>query len=186
MVDAGALYRLADDDAVTQRNALLTLIKGHFNDATDAAELLESWAADSEAKAHSLYAADRPYVVRKELDGSFSRNAERLVAHSSRELDRSLKRYWQLWEWIMQMGEPVCPGPPPDDPDKTGPPSEIHILPQTGTPDRSVDNPDKKEQRSPDNPASDLNAISNLLDRILESTITDQSKEQPTNPAGES
>jgi hypothetical protein len=48
-------------------------------------------------------------VVREELDGPFTKNAERMVGHASRELDRSLKRYWQLWERL-QLAQPTIKG----------------------------------------------------------------------------
>lgn len=102
----------ADRSAVVE--GLTVLISQHFGDQDEAALYLESRAADQEAKATTVEETWRPDVIRRELDGSFARNAERLVSHASRELDRAMKRYQVLTE---RFGEAGDQGEDDGDPD---------------------------------------------------------------------
>ena len=86
----------ADSDAVG--SALATLIGESFADQKGAASYLEGRAGERDAEADGLESYTRPAVIRLEVDGSFARNAERLVSHAGREYDRSLKRYNDLFE----------------------------------------------------------------------------------------
>lgn len=96
--------RLSEDDVAWVEGAdrvalvegLAILIADQYGDREEAASFLEARAADREAEAVNLEFMGRPNVIRRELDGPFARNAERLVSHASREYDRSLKRYWDL------------------------------------------------------------------------------------------
>ena len=87
-----------DADAAAVAEALASLIEKHFGDCDRAAAHLDAQASKREAEAEALEFHERPQVVRREIDGSFARNAERLVSHASREYDRALKRYWDLYE----------------------------------------------------------------------------------------
>jgi hypothetical protein len=148
--------------------ALLSLIRKHFVDIEDAATLLETMANERESEAESLYAAMRPYVVRQELDGAFSRNAERLVAHASRELDRSLKRYWQLSERVQTTQPPVqAPGPTDDPMSYAKPPSGSPVGHAHPGRDESTQK-SAKETRPPADPQPmDLKLLEEILDRML-------------------
>ncbi len=124
-----SLDRLADADAPTKLVNLLALIDEHFDRVEDAAILLDSLATERERKAEELYSVVVPSVVRGELDGAFSKNAERMVTHASRELDRSLARFWKLKE---QLEGAAPPSENPDDgPEEDGlSPAPIPIGPE--------------------------------------------------------
>lgn len=93
----------AEGPAIAQ--ALATLIEDHFGDAESAASHLDERAAGYAVEADDLEDRSRPEVVRQEMDGSFARNAERLVSHASREFDRSLKRYSTLFDRYGNSGD---------------------------------------------------------------------------------
>lgn len=174
-----SLAPLADADAPTVMKALLSLIARHFEDKADAAVLLESMAEKSEKEADGLYAAVRPDVVRQELDGAFSRNAERLVTHASRELDRSLKRYWQLWERMQTTQPPAQASSTPDQPvSHDNPPLENPVVPSHPEPDMPVPDHARMTPPSPGDPAPDLKLISHLLDQLLRSTASKPNENQ--------
>lgn len=86
----------ADRNAVD--DGLATLLGEHFGDQHEAAVYLETRAAETDDEASTEEDMRRPDAIRRELDGSFARNAERLVSHASRELDRAMKRYQVLTE----------------------------------------------------------------------------------------
>lgn len=73
--------------------ALASLISEHFANQEAAASYLDARAAQQKAEAREVEDIWRPDIIRREMDGSFARNAERLVSHASRELDRALRRY---------------------------------------------------------------------------------------------
>lgn len=174
-----SLAPLEDADAPTVMKVLLSLIARHFEDTVDAAVLLESMAEESEKEADGLYAAVRPGVVRQELDGAFSRNVERLVTHASRELDRSLKRYWQLWERMQTTQPPAQASSTPDQPvGHDNPPFENPVVPSHPEPDMPVPDNARMTPPSPGDPAPDLNLISHLLDRRLKSTASKPNENQ--------
>ncbi len=174
-----SLAPLEDADAPTVMKALLSLIAKHFEDKADAAVLLESMAEESEKEADGLYAAVRPDVVRQELDGAFSRNVERLVTHASRELDRSLKRYWQLWERMQTTQPPAQASSTPNQPvSHDNPPLENPVVPSHPEPDMPAPDNARMTPPSPGDPAHDLSSTSHLLDRILRSTASKPNENQ--------
>lgn len=127
----GFLDRLDDADAPTKMRSLLALIERHFDSAEEAASLLDSLAAEREREAEGLYSAVVPDVVRGELGGAFSKNAERMVAHASRELDRSLARYWKLRDQLLDAAPPSEDND--DNPEEDGPPpTPVRIGPKGG------------------------------------------------------
>jgi hypothetical protein len=85
-------------DPASVASGLATLVDERFGDQEDAATYLDGRASEREAEASALESYIRPEVIRREIDGSFARNAERLVSHASREYDRSLRRYKELFE----------------------------------------------------------------------------------------
>lgn len=110
----------------------------------------------------------RPDVVRQELDGAFSRNAERLVAHASQELDRSLKRYWQLWERLQATQPPVQASEPTDDPmSYTKPPSERPVAYARPGPDESTQKSANVTGPPTVPQPIDLKLLEEILDRML-------------------
>ena len=153
------LDRLADADAPTKMRRLLALIEKRFDNAEEAASLLESLAAEMEREAEGLYSAVVPDVVRGELDGAFSKYAERMVAHASRELDRSLARYWKLRDQLLDADPPSEDHD--DDTEQDGPPpTPVRIGPKAG------DSPDF------------LSRLEAYLDERLESTSPIGNKER--------
>ena len=111
--------------------SLLALIERHFDSAEEAASLLDSLATEREREAEGLYSVVVPDVVRGELGGPFSKNAERMVAHASRELDRSLARYWKLRDQLLDAAPPSEDND--DNPEEDGPPpTPVRIGPKGG------------------------------------------------------
>lgn len=85
-----------DGDRTALVETLADLINEHFADQEEAASYLDARAADQEAQASEVEELWRPFIIRREMDESFARNAERLVSHASREFDRALSRYDKL------------------------------------------------------------------------------------------
>lgn len=111
--------------------ALASLISEHFDNQEEAASSLDARAAQQEAEAREVEDMWRPDIIRREMDTPFARNAERLVSHASRELDRALRRYDILVDRFGdadddQAGdgegqEPDSGAVPPDDGDQPKP-----------------------------------------------------------------
>lgn len=144
-----ALEEVADEEVA---KALETLVTEDFEGPEDAARILEMKAEKRELEAEQLRASVRPGVVRDELDGSFSKNSERMVGHTSRELDRSLKRYWELWE-RMQMDQPTV------DLEVELPEAEPSELPAEEAPSS------EPAEVAPDGGGIDWNEVEALLDQ---------------------
>lgn len=89
---------IEDADVANIWKAMCTLIEEHFADREEAAAHVEARTAERNALADAIEFNIMRGVIREEMDGSFVRNAERIVSHASREYDRSLKRYWDLFE----------------------------------------------------------------------------------------
>jgi hypothetical protein len=94
-----------DGDRAAVAEGLTALIENHFAGTEEAASFLESRATEREAEASGIESMWRPTVIRNEMDGSFARNAERLVSHASREFDRSLKRYGELYDRLRHVDD---------------------------------------------------------------------------------
>ena len=69
-------------DEVQLLDALENLLSECFENREDDAWSLLSEAESREAEADRHHSALRPAVIRQELGGSFSRNSDRLVAHT--------------------------------------------------------------------------------------------------------
>ncbi|MEX1133755.1 MAG: hypothetical protein WED83_02805 [Acidimicrobiia bacterium] len=162
-----SLDSLVDADAPVRMKALTSPIKQRFSTPEDAASLLETYAAELETEGESLYFSIRPQVVRNELDGAFSRNVERLATHSSRELDQSLKRYWQLRDRLYT-------AKPPNQPiEQSAQENQWSDTPDVS--DRSESDvsalTEMVNQAISDNETLDLELFESLLDQIVEPTV---------------
>ena len=109
------LYWVEEADRAAVVEALATLISEHFTNQKGASEFLEARAEDRDSEASETDESWRAQTIRQEIDGSFARNAERLVAHASREYDRALRRYEILADrfgdsGVDQTGEGDDPG----------------------------------------------------------------------------
>ena len=121
----------ADRPAVEE--ALSTLIDEHFKDTDEAAGTLEASADQKDSDADEAVEKWRPYAVRREIDGSFVRNAERLVAHASREYDRALRRYELLADRFGNPGgEQTGEGRHPEEGDSEAAPEDPKSEPTPG------------------------------------------------------
>ena len=94
-----------DGDRTAVVEALASLVGEHFADQEEAAAFLDARAVDQEVQASEVEDLWRPHIIRREMDGSFARNAERLVSHASREFDRALRRYDVLVDRFGDAGE---------------------------------------------------------------------------------
>jgi len=104
-VDDDDLEWVDDAEGPAIAQGLATLITEHFGDSEGAASRLDEIAAKYEVEAGDLEGSSPAEAVRQEMEGSFARNAERLVANASREYDRSLKRYWTLLDRYGNSGD---------------------------------------------------------------------------------
>ncbi len=161
---------LEDADAPTRMKALLFLINQRFQSVEDAAALLESLAEKREIEAEEIYNWVSPEVVRKELDGAFSRNAERMTTHTSRELDRSLKRYWQLWDRIRNT-QPTSSSPA-HSVQQEEPRSKTPIISHPPKSEISEQINEMATRASTGDKPLDLKLFESLLDQILDSGRT--------------
>ena len=65
-----------DADRAAVVEALADLISEHFGDQEEAAVVLDERADSEEAQAREVEELWRPHIIRREMDGSFARNAE--------------------------------------------------------------------------------------------------------------
>lgn len=176
--DDAQLHAMEDADTPEIANAIAALIRSHFGNPEQATELLESAAEDTTAEANQLLVAGLPDAARAAIDSGFARNAERLVTHVSRELDRSLKRYWTLWE-RMQMIQ--APPQAQMDPGPEGSPEDPSLESPNGPDPRT--SPDAASRATSDEPL-DVSWLLSLLDQFLASSTGDggpgQTPEHPT------
>ncbi len=150
-VSEESLEELDEEDAPALLEWLTALIEDNLPSAEDAARILDDRADEREDEARGHREAERPGVVRQELDGTFSANADRLVERAGREYDRSLKRYWLLRETLErqpcqqtvdpgQAEQPVEEQSPPDRNEPSDEPDAEHGQVQ-GSSDARSDNP---------------------------------------------
>jgi len=124
-----------DGDRAAMADALTTLIDDHFAGQEEAASFLEDRATDQNSRASDIEFMWRPEVIRREMDGSFARNAERLVSNASREYDRSLRRYKELSDRLGHVDDDQPEGhddAEPDDGHATQPSGGVHPKPGGG------------------------------------------------------